>query len=210
MILRSGQDITNGCLGGEISFEIEPKPDPPNMQRQTAELREEPLSSDSVLPGGQKLWISLLASFAGMFSTLCSYIYYPALVPVADDLGVSITLINLTITSYLVVAAVAPAFMGDMADQSGRRPIYMLMFVLFIGANAGIALQKSFAAMLVLRMLQSAGSSGRENCLFLCTITEGLVSWIRELIANRAHCCGLRGYCRYYSAERTGRLLWNF
>lgn len=114
----------------------------------------------SVFTKRQKLWINFLASFAGMFSTLCSYIYYPALVAVAEDLGVSITLVNLTITSYLVVAAVAPAFMGDMADQSGRRPVYCLMFALFIGANVGIAFQKSFPGLLVLRMLQSAGSSG--------------------------------------------------
>ncbi|KAM0415688.1 hypothetical protein ACHAPT_013359 [Fusarium lateritium] len=98
-----------------------------------------------------------------MFSTLSSYIYYPALTSVAQDLGVSLSLINLTVTSYLIVAGIAPAFLGDMADQSGRRPIYMLMFVLMISANIGIALQRSFPALLVLRMLQSAGSSG--TCL---------------------------------------------
>lgn len=114
----------------------------------------------SVFTKWQKLWINFAASFAGMFSTLSSYIYYPALVPVAQELGVSMTLINLTVTSYLIVAAIAPAFMGDMADQSGRRPIYILMFSLMIGANIGIALQKSFTALLILRMLQSAGSSG--------------------------------------------------
>ena len=114
----------------------------------------------SVFTKWQKKWINFAASFAGMFSTLSSYIYYPALVPVAQELGVSITLINLTVTSYLIVAAIAPAFMGNMADQSGRRPIYILMFSLMIGANIGIALQKSFIALLILRMLQSAGSSG--------------------------------------------------
>jgi MFS family permease len=96
-----------------------------------------------------------------MFSTMSSYIYLPALVAVARDLDVSVLLINLTVTSYLIIAAVAPAFMGDMADQSGRRPIYILMFLVMLGANVGIALQRSFAALLVLRMLQSAGASGR-------------------------------------------------
>lgn len=109
----------------------------------------------------QKRWINFVISFAAMFSTLSSYIYYPALIPVPDELGVSTTLINLTVTSYLIVAAIAPAFMGDMADQSGRRPIYILMFAFMIGANIGIALQKSYPALLVLRMLQSAGSSSK-------------------------------------------------
>jgi MFS family permease len=69
-------------------------------------------------------------------------------------------LVQLTITSYLVVAGVAPAFMGDMADRGGRRPVYVLMFCLMVGANVGIAVVKEWAGLLVLRMVQSAGSSG--------------------------------------------------
>jgi sugar phosphate permease len=148
----SGASVNTNMESSSRNFEqkedIEPQPLPPV---------EVPYS---VFTKPQKLFICLLASFAGMFSTLCSYIYYPALVPISRDLSVSVSLINLTITSYLIIAAVAPAFMGDMADQSGRRPVYILMFVLFIAANVGIALQRSFVALLVLRMLQSAGSSG--------------------------------------------------
>lgn len=108
----------------------------------------------------QKLWISLATAFAAMFSTMSSYLYLPALLPISKELNVSILLINLTVTSYLVVAGVAPAFMGDMADQNERRPVYILMFLLMIGANVGIAVQKSYPALLVFRMIQSAGSSG--------------------------------------------------
>ncbi|KAK7983484.1 hypothetical protein PG989_010886 [Apiospora arundinis] len=75
----------------------------------------------SIFTHGEKVWISSLASFGAMFSTLSSYIYFPALVPMADDFGVSLTLINLTVTSYLVVAGIAPAFMGDLADQGGSQ-----------------------------------------------------------------------------------------
>ncbi|KAK8009091.1 hypothetical protein PG991_011642 [Apiospora marii] len=114
----------------------------------------------SIFTHGEKIWISSLASFGAMFSTLSSYIYFPALVPMANDFKVSLTLINLTVTSYLVIAGIAPAFMGDLADQGGRRLAYMIMFVLFFASNIGIALQTSYAGLLVLRMVQSAGSSG--------------------------------------------------
>ncbi|KAK7953652.1 Major facilitator superfamily transporter, partial [Apiospora saccharicola] len=114
----------------------------------------------TVFKPSQKLVISLITAFAAMFSTMSSFVYLPALVPIAADLNVSLFLINLTVTSYLVVAGVAPAFMGDMADQNGRRPVYILMFSLMIAANIGMALQTSFPALLVLRMVQSAGSSG--------------------------------------------------
>ncbi|TLD30943.1 hypothetical protein PspLS_01947 [Pyricularia sp. CBS 133598] len=114
----------------------------------------------SIFTTGQKKWISNVTAFGAMFSTMSSYIYFPALVPMARDLDVSVSLINLTVTSYLIVAGIAPAFMGDFADQSGRRPAYMLMFTLVFCANIGLALQKSYPALLVLRMLQSAGASG--------------------------------------------------
>lgn len=114
----------------------------------------------SVFTRGQKRWISWMASFGAMFSTLASYIYFPAVEPMANDLNVSVALINLTITCYLIVAGLAPAVMGDLADHDGRRPVYILMFVLMLGANIGLVVQKSYPTLFVLRMIQSAGSSG--------------------------------------------------
>ena len=130
---------------------------------QTKEAGDEtpPEPTYSIFTHGEKVWISSLASFGAMFSTLSSYIYFPALVPMAEDFKVSLTLINLTVTSYLVVAGIAPAFMGDLADQGGRRLAYLVMFALFFASNIGIALQTSYAGLLVLRMVQSAGSSGK-------------------------------------------------
>lgn len=114
----------------------------------------------SVFTRRQKRWISWMASFGAMFSTLNSFIYFPAVVPMARDLNVSVSLINLTITCYLIVAGLAPAVMGDLADHDGRRPVYTLMFVLMLGANIGLAVQNSYPALFALRMIQSAGSSG--------------------------------------------------
>ncbi|KAL4941352.1 hypothetical protein BDV06DRAFT_223180 [Aspergillus oleicola] len=95
-----------------------------------------------------------------MFSTLSSYIYFPALDPMARDLGVSLSLINLSVTTYMIVAGIAPAFMGSLAVQGGRRPAYILIFVLVFRSNIGLALQNLYPALLALRMVQSAGSYG--------------------------------------------------
>ncbi|KAI0191107.1 major facilitator superfamily domain-containing protein [Astrocystis sublimbata] len=126
----------------------------------TASNTEDSDAPYTVFTPWQKRSINLQSSFAAMFSTLSSYIYYPALVPMVKDLHVSVALINLTVTTYLIVAAIAPAFMGDLADQGGRRPVYLLMFLLLLGANIGMAIQTSYPALLVLRGLQSAGASG--------------------------------------------------
>lgn len=49
---------------------------------------------------------------------------------------------------------------GSLADQAGRRPAYILCFVIYIFGNIALALQHSFIALLALRAVQSCGSSG--------------------------------------------------
>lgn len=108
----------------------------------------------------QRKQIAILVAFAAMFSPLSSFIYYPCIDSIAKDLGVTLELINLTITSYMIVSGIAPALIGDFADMVGRRPIYIITFTIYFAANVGLATQRSYPALLVLRMVQSAGSSG--------------------------------------------------
>ncbi|KAF2969968.1 hypothetical protein GQX73_g3601 [Xylaria multiplex] len=108
----------------------------------------------------QKRWILFLTGFAGSFSPLSSFIFYPAIVPIASSLGVTVGLVNLAITTYMVVSGIVPAILGSAADKIGRRPIYILALSIYFVANIGLALQSSYPALLVLRMVQSAGISG--------------------------------------------------
>lgn len=56
----------------------------------------------SVLPHGEKAFVIVVGSFAGLISPLSSSVYLPALNSLARDMKVSVSLINLTITTYLV------------------------------------------------------------------------------------------------------------
>ncbi len=107
----------------------------------------------------QKTCISSIASFSAMFSGLSSFIYYPSITAISRSLHVSVELVNLTITSYQVVSGIAPSILGDLADQSGRRPVCLIAFTLYFSANLGLALQNSYTALIMLRCLQSAGAS---------------------------------------------------
>ena len=49
---------------------------------------------------------------------------------------------------------------AGFSDGAGRRPAYIYCLIVYIAANIGLALQRNYAALLVLRCLQSAGSSG--------------------------------------------------
>jgi multidrug resistance protein len=113
----------------------------------------------TIFTKSQKLGLILLVALASIYSPLSSFIYYPALTAVANDLNTTLSKVNLTITSYMVVSGVAPMILGSIADQLGRRPVYLLVFFMYILANVGLALQTSYPALLLLRMLQSAGGS---------------------------------------------------
>lgn len=114
----------------------------------------------SIFSRGQRNLIVVIASLAALFSPLTANIYYPALNTLADDLHESLSKINLTITTYLIFQGLAPAFIGNLADETGRRPSYMICFTIYIGANVGLALLQNYPTLLVLRMIQSTGSSG--------------------------------------------------
>ncbi|KAJ9249688.1 hypothetical protein DTO195F2_8425 [Paecilomyces variotii] len=113
----------------------------------------------SIYQGKAKILIVLTASIAGFFSPLSANIYLPALNTLADQLHVSNTLINLTVTTYMIFQGLAPAIFGGFADSAGRRPAYIICFIVYIAANIGLALQRNYVALIILRCLQSTGSS---------------------------------------------------
>ena len=141
----------------------EPEPFSVEQAAEPPETAEPPYTTFSK---AQKRWVVLIVAFAGMFSPLSSFIYYPATNALASGLRTSVEAINLSITSYMIVSGVLPSILGDAADRMGRRPVYLFAFVVYFFANLGLALQDSFPALLVLRMLQSMGSSGMALCIY--------------------------------------------
>ncbi|KAM0718022.1 hypothetical protein Q7P37_006354 [Cladosporium fusiforme] len=114
----------------------------------------------SVFTIGQKRAIVFAGSFASWFSPMTGSIYFPALDRIAQDLNVSNSDINITVTTYLIVQGLAPMMIAGFSDTAGRRPAYILCFTIYIIANLALGLQNNYVALLILRMLQSAGSSG--------------------------------------------------
>ncbi|KAF4448023.1 putative dityrosine transporter [Fusarium austroafricanum] len=107
----------------------------------------------------EKVSIIILVSFLAMISPLSSTVFLPAIPSISRDLDVSISLINLTVTTYLIFQGIAPSFIGNFSDTYGRRPAYMICCAIYLVANIGLALQHSYVALIVLRCLQSCGSS---------------------------------------------------
>ena len=158
------QDITNRP-DGDSPVETGDRPVNADQECQASEDAEalQPVGSlgppHSIFSKNKKRYIVFMVSYAGFFSPLSASSYFPALNAIAAEYRVSNTLINLTLTSYMIFQGLAPTFFGDLADMAGRRPAYFLAFVIYIAANIGLALQNTYAVLFVLRCLQSSGSS---------------------------------------------------
>ena len=107
----------------------------------------------SVFTTKQKRLIVLAGSTAGIFSPMTGSIYYPAITTIARDLHVTNTQVNLTVTTYLIVQGLAPMMIAGFSDNMGRRPAYVLCFVIYIVANLALGLQNNYVALLILRMV---------------------------------------------------------
>ncbi|KAK7755535.1 hypothetical protein SLS62_002469 [Diatrype stigma] len=98
---------------------------------------------------------------ASKFWVATANVYFPLIDLLAGRYGVSVQSVNLTITAYLVVQGIAPSFWSPLSDAWGRRPVYLATFALFTLTSLGLSVvDRRYAALLVLRAVQSAGASG--------------------------------------------------
>ena len=107
----------------------------------------------------QRAFIVIIVCFAATLSAFASNIYFPALPQVATELSVSVTLVNVTVTCYLIFQGLSPTLWGSLSDTKGRRITYCCTLLIFLGACIGLAETRSYAQLLVLRCVQSTGSA---------------------------------------------------
>lgn len=161
------------ALGRKVSLDLAPTPTRSSLggvrELQEGQDGEQDMEALQVVTTGpvysafsvwKKRYIVIMVTWAAFISPTSANIYFPALNPLQEELNVSTTLINLTLTSYMIFQGLAPTIFGDLADMAGRRPAYILAFTIYMGANIGLALQDSYPALFILRCMQSSGSSG--------------------------------------------------
>ncbi|THV73691.1 MFS general substrate transporter [Aureobasidium pullulans] len=132
-----------------------------DVEKQSGAVSFEPDTEPpfSIFSDTKKKLIVLTISFIGLLSPLSANIYFPAITAIAKDLDVSNSDINLTVTTYLIFQAIGPTFFGNLADVKGRRLAYVICLTISIVANIALACQRNYAALLVLRCVQSSGSA---------------------------------------------------
>ncbi|KAL3494896.1 major facilitator superfamily domain-containing protein [Aspergillus germanicus] len=107
----------------------------------------------------EKIFIITLTSLAMIITMIATNIVLPVLPILQAQYGVSTTQMNLLVTVFSLVQGLTPALMSALSDLQGRRIAWMFTLLLYLVANIGLAMQDSYVALIVLRCLQSLGSS---------------------------------------------------
>jgi hypothetical protein len=71
----------------------------------------------SLFSQAQKRRIILLAAFAVMLSPMSSFILYPAIMSIANDLSDTVDLANLTFTTYTIMSGSVLTLQGNGVDK---------------------------------------------------------------------------------------------
>jgi MFS family permease len=130
-------------------------------QSRTGNVSQSQKTGDSIYTAHEKWIIVSIIAVGGLFSPLTANVYLPAIPAVADAFHKSVSLINLTVTVYMIFQGMAPMFWGTLADYKGRRPIYLMCLLTLTLSCVGLALTPTNAywLLMVLRCLQAAGSA---------------------------------------------------
>ncbi|KAH9904342.1 MFS general substrate transporter [Xylariomycetidae sp. FL2044] len=136
----------------------DPAPEAPSEPGSAATGRDR----HSVYTTREKRLIVISAALGVLFAAWSAQIYLPSLDAAATDLDASVQQINLTVTAYMIFQAVAPIFIAGYADSMGRRPVYVVCFVLYIAISIALARTDTYPSLIALRSLQSIAISSTQ------------------------------------------------
>lgn len=100
----------------------------------------------------------LMAPF-DLLASLAMDIYLPVVPAMPERLGTSPTLIQLTLSLYMILLGAGQIVFGPLSDRIGRRPVLLGGAVLFATTSFVLAAADSGPVFLLLRIAQAAGAA---------------------------------------------------
>lgn len=101
-----------------------------------------------------------LACLLVFMAQMATTVYLPSLPTVMRELAMSRRATELSISIFVIGAALPVLFWGAAADRFGRRVPLTLSLLLFIGCSGLLALCSNGTQLLALRALQGVGAGG--------------------------------------------------
>ena len=120
-------------------------------------LQTAAMAQDVAHPAARLMVLCCLLVFMAQMATT---VYLPSLPVVMRELAMSQSLVEISISGFVVGAALPVLFWGSAADRWGRRGPLLASLALFVLCSALLAVADSAAALLFLRVLQGIGAGG--------------------------------------------------
>jgi DHA1 family bicyclomycin/chloramphenicol resistance-like MFS transporter len=83
--------------------------------------------------------------------------YLPALPTIAQEMGTTTAIVQISLSVYFIGIALGQAVYGPLSDRLGRKPALYLGLALFIVASIGCALSQQVESLIAFRFLQALG-----------------------------------------------------
>ncbi|KAG2156817.1 vacuolar DHA amino acid exporter [Suillus bovinus] len=107
----------------------------------------------------RKMTILCIVSLATLLSTMSSNIQNPSNTLIQEDLHATNSQISLTLSAFQLTQGNVPLLWSAASEIKGRKPVYLVSSALFVIGSAVLASSKTIEVMIVMRVLQAAGSS---------------------------------------------------
>ncbi|ORY89924.1 major facilitator superfamily domain-containing protein [Syncephalastrum racemosum] len=107
----------------------------------------------------KKTMIVLIIAAASFMSPMGTNIYYPSITSMEHELDTTDTAMNATISVFVFCLAFFPLMWASFSDLIGRRPIYLMSYLIFIGGNICCAVSVNIVMLIVFRAVAALGAA---------------------------------------------------
>jgi DHA1 family bicyclomycin/chloramphenicol resistance-like MFS transporter len=115
-------------------------------------------ATDQSVVAPSKIILLLLVAMTGV-APISLYMLVPALPKLATSFGRDISVVQMTVSLYMVGIACSQIIMGPLSDRFGRRPVLLAGLGLMVLASGGCILAQTLPQLIVARFLQALGGA---------------------------------------------------
>lgn len=106
----------------------------------------------------EKIWLGILIALITSLGLMATDIYAPAMPAVTQDLGTSTSIVQLTVTFFLIAAGLSQLVYGPISDHYGRRPILMFGLAVYLIGSLMCTFASHIPLLLLGRFVQGLGT----------------------------------------------------
>lgn len=110
-------------------------------------------------PGRITPGLMLALGILSMSASFSTDLYLPSFPELAGVFGAGSSIVQLTLTSFMLGLAIGQLFVGSLSDALGRRPTLILGLTLFALSSFATVLSPSIEVLIALRALQGFGAA---------------------------------------------------